>query len=350
MRNNTLLSLITLVVTVAVAEVALRVSGIYLTHSEKNTEDGKYFSIRQNEQLDSWYWVHPPNDTLEFKKPEFVFRRITNSLGSSDIEWPVSDSTFRILGIGDSFTEGTGVEADGTWLKRIEYLFSSELNIQVTTMNGGVGGSDPVFSYQLLQDKLLKYNPNLVILSINRSDIFELVLRGGFERFKPDGTTGNPGPSWEVYYAKSHLVRLVVHGLLRYNRDLIKNSEAEKNREDFLPTMHEVFTRLDSLSEERKFECLVVLHPLSDDFDRDSYLDYEIDSLRTILNDLDMECLDLRDRFVKEGYKTSKDVEHLFWPIDKHFNQTGYDLYADFVFEKIDPMLREHMSDSISTN
>lgn len=347
MKSNILVSVFATFFALILFEFGLRCVGTFLTHSEKNTEGGLYFSIRKNEQLDSWFWVHLPHDTLIFKKPEFTFHRVTNSLGLSDIEWTKQDSSFVILGIGDSFTEGTGVEADATWLKVLEANLNKKTEYPVSTMNAGVGGSDPVFEYLLLEKKLMAYNPDMVILSINGSDIHEITLRGGFERFKDDGTTGRPAPKWEPFYQYSHVVRFVVHVLLGFHEDLITRSEATKNRKRFIRIMETINTKIDSLSRQNGFEYLLVVHPIGYDFQSNRYAYDELNELVELLDNSQSPFLDIRKCLAKDGYLTKEDVEPIYWPIDKHFNMKGYELYAKYVASKIESEFLK--TDSLNT-
>lgn len=336
MRSNVLLSIVATLVALVVFEFGLKQTGIYLTHSEKNSHGGLYFSRRQSELLNTWFWVHQPNDTFSYPRPEFKFNRTTNSLGLSDSEWIVNDSSYVILGIGDSFTEGVGVDADSTWLKTMEYTFQESVSFPVKTMNGGIGGSDPVFGYLLFEQKLRDYKPEMVILSLNSSDILEMSFRGGFERFKEDGTTGRAAPEWEYFYQHSHLIRFVVHTLLQYNRVLIKESEARRNREKFVPIVDLIISKIDSLSYLDTFKYLIVVHPIPSDFQSNGYFDEEMNELIESMKAAGTPYLDIREKLISEGYGSEEEVKSIYWPIDMHFNKKGYKLYAKYVARKIE--------------
>lgn len=339
MKSNLLLLFVSIVSSLLLFEAGLRLSGVFDTHSEKNTLDGDYFSVRQNELLDSWYWVHPPNDTLVFRQQEFTFSRTTNTLGLSDVEWVSNDSIYTVLGLGDSFTEGTGVSTDSTWLKVAESRLNQSLSVPVSTMNAGVGGSDPVFEYLLFETKLLDYRPDLVILSINSSDLYEIALRGGFERFKEDGTTGRPVPNWETLYEHSHFIRFCVRKLLGFNENLIPMSEAKRNRERFVPMIESIISKMDSLSNAYQFDFLVIVHPIMVDFKYGSYADDEMNTLIKNLSQSDVHCIDIREKLVNKGFRSLQDVESIYWPIDGHFNQTGYALFGEFVSQEIETIM-----------
>jgi hypothetical protein len=144
--------------------------------------------------LDSYgghrFYINQPLSTDDFNKPEFHYLHKYNSLGLRDKEFTTNKKPHevRILGVGDSFTEGVGTCADSTWLKQLEYMLnSSGKDIYYTTMNGGVHGSDLFFSYDLFTRCLLQYKPDLVILNLNSTDIGDVISRGCSERFDTQG-------------------------------------------------------------------------------------------------------------------------------------------------------------------
>ena len=129
--------------------------------------------------------MRKPNDTVSFQTSEFDYFRTTNSLGFCEREFDTTkcDSVFRIFAVGDSYTEGMGVEADATWPN---YLFDNLENksFNVEVFNAGIVGSDPVFAYKIIENILIDFAPDLIILSVNPSDISDAIFRGGMSRFK----------------------------------------------------------------------------------------------------------------------------------------------------------------------
>src|SRR5690606_15926401 len=100
--------------------------------------------------LENYYHVSPPNTNITITNREnVVYKRQTNSLGYSDIEWNIKKDTneIRILCIGDSFTEGDGTPIDSTYVKLLEENFHKNGYTNVNIMNAGKCGSDPFFGY-----------------------------------------------------------------------------------------------------------------------------------------------------------------------------------------------------------
>ncbi len=75
-------------------------------------------------------------------------------------------STFRILMLGDSFTEGDEVPADQTFSKLLETKLNDQSDKQTyAVINAGVRGGSPLQYYLWLKTEGLKFNPDLIILN-----------------------------------------------------------------------------------------------------------------------------------------------------------------------------------------
>lgn len=346
---KTVLVAVSISVSLCLFEVGLRIDGRFYTALEQSG-NGLYYSFLRDQYQDSWYWVRPADTTLNFPRKEFEFIRTTNSYGLSERPIEKHSVNFRILGLGDSFTEGTGVAQDSTWLRRVEFrLNSSKVFGMVETINAGVGGSDPVYSYTLLEDELLEFGPDVVILSVNSSDITDIAYRGGFERFHADGTAGRKPPKWEWFYQVSHLVRLIAHNGFQLNHYLVSPEDEEKGRGIALESLKQVATNLNSLASEEGFEPLIVIHPIIYDFKSPDYLDIELVEFKTFLKTTGFSYIDLKEEFDKIGVTNYTSASQFYWELDRHFNQKGYDFFGDCVTHYLMEEVL-HKSDSIPTN
>lgn len=326
---------------VFVLEFGIRVSGSYYTSLE-NCSNGAYHSFLRQEQRDSWYWTRPPDTTLNFLREEFKFVRATNSLGLSERDFQTQKMGLRIIGLGDSFTEGTGVPQDSTWLRRVESkLLQMSPELRTETINAGIGGSDPVYEYQLLADQLLKYKPDIVILSINSSDLSEIGYRGGVERFNEDGSSGRAAPNWEWIYQQSHIVRMVAHNGFKLNHYLISEEEASIGRDAALVHIKKVIEKLVKLGDSNQFKTLVVLHPIEADFGTQGYLNHQIVELNNYLSSSSVNHLDMLQCFNALGITNEDLSKDYYWPLDQHFNQRGYDVYGDCVTDALIEIMKE---------
>lgn len=312
-----------------ITDAIIRLTGVMQTYPER--ADGKYFSISQQEKLDSWYWVHTPNTSITNQKKEFVFYREVNSIGISEQEIQnEKGSKFRILAIGDSFTEGVGTSYEDSWVKQMETRWKQK-NVQ--TINAGIGGSDPVYEFALYRDKLIDLKPDVVILTINSSDITDVAGRGGFDRFHEDGTAGKESPSWEWIYASNHLFRMILHGFFGYNSSLVKGVRSEESRLKSTEILKEVVSRFEKLTAENDTKLLVVIHPSIQEFNNGKYVPFL--GQTELIKHLEKEkisFIDTSPSFEKKG----KDINKYYYPIDSHFNNKGYALFGETVYQKIE--------------
>ena len=91
-----------------------------------------------------------------------------NSLGlRGQDNLPPDTDKFRILMLGDSFTEGVGVDEKSIFSTLIE----NQTGAQV--INAGVRKYAPLLEYLYLRDYGLAYQPDLVILNLNITDLIE---------------------------------------------------------------------------------------------------------------------------------------------------------------------------------
>ena len=117
--------------------------------------------------------IHCPNISIHHTTPDYRISIHTNSLGfRADREFPFAkpDGVFRIVGLGDSFTFGYGVEAKDTYLARVEQLLR-EQGRNVEVINMGVSGAGSAEELILLNELGLKFDPDLVILGYCTNDI-----------------------------------------------------------------------------------------------------------------------------------------------------------------------------------
>lgn len=310
-------------------DVVLRLSGTAETYAERT--DGNYFSIAQQEKLDSWYWVHTPDTLIHVDKKEFEFKRDVNSLGLSEKEISKEKgSKYRILAIGDSFTEGVGTSYEESWVKKMEKHWPKH---NVETINAGIGGSDPVYEFILYRDKLVDYKPDLVILTVNSSDINDIGSRGGFERFHDDGTAGKEAPWWEWIYAANHLYRLVIHRVFNYDSNLVKGSNSQKSKSEAVQHIKETIQQFAELTKRNGSDLIVALHPSLHDFHKGKYSPFfGQESLIKFMRENEIKCVDTSIEFKKTG----SDITSYYYPLDSHFNQEGYDLFGTAVYQSIE--------------
>lgn len=114
-----------------------------------------------------------PNYKGILKQKEFSTSYNINSLGFRDYEYSIDkpNKVFRILMLGDSYTEGWGVEIDETFSKIVEKLLNSDIaNDKFEVINAGLHGRSPLLECMVLTNYLY-LNPNMVILNFDITDV-----------------------------------------------------------------------------------------------------------------------------------------------------------------------------------
>ena len=127
-----------------------------------------------------------------------------------------------------------------------------------------MAGSDPVYSYVMLKDKLLGFRPHLVIQCVNTSDLDDFLFRDGLERYKDGRTKFRSGPWWELPYRFSHVIRLLVHALFRYELTLVSESQMFELHSRAVKEYAELFgNNYNVLADSAGFQVLYIIQTIT---------------------------------------------------------------------------------------
>lgn len=148
---------------------------------------------------------------------EFEFQYQHNHAGFRDIDHELSKpaGTFRIVGLGDSFTYGIGVPFEDTYLRRVERALNerSERQRTVEIIKAGIPRFSPEAERILLEQDLLQYEPNLIVIGFVPNDVRDTFE--GLDAVTTDASgfllTRDGLGAWAVGpYRRSHLCRLAL--------------------------------------------------------------------------------------------------------------------------------------------
>jgi len=123
--------------------------------------------------------IFRPNKTGSYYAPDGRVVTIhTNSNGFRGIiEYDLEDtSKFRILGLGDSFTVGSGVDDDETYLEVMEQVLNGNpenLGNQTETINMGVDTYGTIKERIYLELSGLSFNPDLITVGFLPNDLWD---------------------------------------------------------------------------------------------------------------------------------------------------------------------------------
>lgn len=119
-------------------------------------------------------WVHIPDKSgIHFNNGEFEVKVKINSKGLRDYEYSYQKppGVFRILLLGDSFTEAIQVPLEDSWPKVLEQLLNNgESTPKIQVINAGVGSYGTDNALLLYEHEVNKYEPDLVILTFHLTD------------------------------------------------------------------------------------------------------------------------------------------------------------------------------------
>lgn len=332
-QSNTILFISSFILTLIAVEAILRLSGITLTSLEKR--HGKYIFINHGSFQDSLHIWTPNSEHQIGDIDNFLYSRQTNSQGLSDKEWTVDkpDSIYRIIALGDSFTEGDGAPADSTW----PALLQSQLNLEqprVEIMNAGVCGSDPFFEIMLLKKSLLDYSPDHIIITISMQDLLQdIAIRGDWNRFDP--TSKKLPELYEVVYAYSHMARLIYNRILGYSWVLIRETDPQLQEKLILNSIPSICEKLAEIqSQHTELQIDMVLYPHQYQVET-GYVEDLKNSIANNCTKYGIRLSDIRPCYLEHTEGQRGDYEKYWWKSDGHHNSNGYLMMAQCIGESL---------------
>lgn len=350
LRQNIRLLFFTILFMLVAGEIGLRFLDKYKLANELSGSK-RYQSVYAKVECIGNLKIYSPNLITSSKNKEFTISIKTNNEGLCDNNFTINKpkDEIRIAAIGDSYTQGIGTTYDSTWVNQLKQLLQNKNpEKKINLLNAGVGGSDPFFYYMLLKYRMLKYKPDIVIITFNQSDIDDLEVRGGFERFLPDGTTQyKNGPSWEWLYAESYIFRMIIFDVLHYNRLLKPNLSTEETIKLTIAKYKPCFFKIKELCDSNNIKLLTVFHPQYFDITSGQFLLEPI--YDWYLNNISNQCLNLFDYFIEKENMNTKNVFNYYWKIDRHHNGRGYATFARGVEWKLNQMGIIKTSDKIKS-
>jgi hypothetical protein len=330
------------VTVLALTELILRLTGIFSFYSERI---GNGTVSYYGQQKRSWFHSWTPSHPYSLDQPEFSFSYQANSLGLRGDEWTIAppENHCRVIVLGDSFVEGDGTPAGMEYPAQLESaLVQRDLRWQV--YNAGVCGSDPFFNAMFFTHVLPNYDYDAVMFLVNHSDFDDFIFRGGMERFREDSTTVfRQGPWWLRPYLASHLFRGLARIFTGVDPELLVGPEEREALNRLAASqMADLFGQIHRECDRYGKEMAVILHPVPTEL-RHPDTRNGMDSLSRSLEQAGIPVIDL---FSAMADSTSglPYVEYA-WPINGHFNTTGYRIMANATLASVKKGLPGFFSD-----
>jgi hypothetical protein len=157
-------------------------------------------------------WSHTPGKEGYWIVGQDRIHIKINSRGLRDKEYPYrkKEGTFRILVLGDSFTEGFQVPLEDTFCKILEYRLN-ETRMQFEVINAGFAGVGTDYELLFLRREGYKYCPDLVVIAFFGNDIYDNY------RSKTILDTKNAPLEYEKTSVITHLKKVLAQNSCAYN-------------------------------------------------------------------------------------------------------------------------------------
>jgi hypothetical protein len=295
-----------------------------------NIHQGIYISP-YDQCLDTWYFLEQPNSIVVEENEEFSYAYRTNELGALAYE-PKDNADLKVLVMGDSYSFGIGAPQDSSWAVQLMSLLEEQTGKIITLVNASKPGSDPFFSCLVYRDQLSHLHFDMILLGINSSDLYEVYARGGYERFKKDGSTQTKKAPWHAsVYKYSYLGRYLFKKALKIDNAYLYS---EDNVDELIYNAQEAIgdCLLDfkALAESKKSLFIPFAFALPWE------ITYQQKDRILTLEDraaLSENRISIRD-CMAEYYRTHP-IEEYYWARDRHYNSRGYTVMAECLLEEI---------------
>lgn len=275
------------------------------------------------------------------------YKIITNSLGFKDSQChqvPLSVPNKRILFIGDSFTEGIGINYDDTFVGRIGRQLKS-INIEV--LNAAVRGYSPKLYYLktkfLIENLGLKFDELFVFIDL--SDVQDEIV---YENFVPSNSNFYVVKcelqKFFYLYTKKSLLRNIYRKIGLWEGKIMPEVfDAYYKERDIWPYDDFIYKKWGEKGlklAEQNMDLLLKLCKDNNIKVAISIYPHPIDLQKAVANPKNrvfwsqyaqsrgIKLLDLFDTFQRAG--TAKDViQHYYIAEDAHWNQEGHRIVAE---------------------
>ncbi|MEK6940134.1 MAG: GDSL-type esterase/lipase family protein [Nanoarchaeota archaeon] len=150
---------------------------------------------------------YKPNCYSRFSSFEWDTEVYINAEGLRDDEIvPKEQFDFRILMLGDSMTWGYGVEKEETFSEVLQQNLRAK-GINADVINAGATSYSPSLEYLLLKYKGLSYQPDIVVLNLDMSDVQDDYIREKAAEFDQQGNIIKVSGIKEEGYTLLHKIR-----------------------------------------------------------------------------------------------------------------------------------------------
>jgi lysophospholipase L1-like esterase len=258
---------------------------------------------------------------------DYTYCFTTNALGLRGPEPDFQEGRFNFIALGDSYTESYGSKDDSTWPDLLAQKIKTATKRPVSYVNAGVSGADPFTQFNSLLWLIDRYPPDIVILCITSSDIYDYTYRSG--------KIGWPEKILERAYNVSFLWRVFVREVLHRDALFWTASTQEQHQSASLKAIATLMIeRYHPFLQAQQIPFLAVAIPSQWELEQGASA---FSPLEAAFQGTEVPFVDLFHSFQEYGLLNKVPLIHWYYPSDGHFKPQANEVLAELLLQQLLP-------------
>lgn len=332
-------------VLIIIIEILLRTGKQNIEKATNIVDDGPVYNL-DNRLI----YAFKPDSQGTLRGSDFTDFKKINSFGLRDDEFTNKTDKYRIIAVGDSFTEGIGVERSSSYPEILQSLLGQK-KVDTEVINAGVSGYSPDQEYRFIIEKLSDFKPNLIIWNFTYPyDLYDSSLwyPSLYKIEKNMIKAGNGWFNWLYFqnflslYSPSFVKKSYLY-TYAYNKlpsVALLNGRPKLSEDQLIDWSIEKF-KLQITDLKSRNDIIVAFLPTKDSlkikggFDILKYemiVEYKT-RMKKILEGVNCKFIDVGEDL--EKYLNYEQIEDLYYKSDIHPNGKGNEIIAEVVAEKV---------------
>ena len=271
----------------------------------------------------------------------------------------IKDNSIRIFLVGGSTAFGSGSTSDHTTISGyLQQKYDEKSNISVEVINAGIHGSWSLHEVSLIQNKLIKFNPDIVIVYDGWNDLVRhsnfkstTIIEKPFANTKPDLFLNMEIfrlilPYYKTPIALSYFLSSISN-MINDKPEFVEKSAYENDQElkEIINKWKSNWNRICELGNEYNFKTVMSLQPIPGSGTR-LLTDQEYENFKSFE---DMKILDAYNEFSLELKNLNKDCSKIL-DLRNTFDNTVEPIYWDYVHtgDKGNEIVANYLYDELS--
>ncbi len=273
MRSKILVSFVSVVATLALLELTVR---IFMPQHPEFWDNRTLFRVSPTPPH---LMENIPNTHNNFYAGVPVS---INSYGlrGPKVQVPKPPNTFRIVGVGDSITFGFGIPFDDTFLQVLQRRVNESVSprMRYETLNGAVPGTGLDFYYHFIETTAQSLQPDIILIGLCLNDIQVYLEPRATTAAKKDQPEQTEGPvrrtsnflleHSELYMASYMELKATLYGfgILDINKihgyDFFSLEPPSPDQQKAWDSTYQMLSKISALCHERHYPLVIVVFPM----------------------------------------------------------------------------------------